>query len=250
MATPIIIPAYNEESHIASTLRSLPREGVRPIVALNASNDQTAEIAQGFGVELVVSVEQGKLLAIQQTLKMLGKNALDPFIVLDADTKPIFPQFWAKNMVKDLHPERQMPSALGGPVIFTDGQTLEDAIRTFRRARRTLQTRGASEVGRLPQSGPNMSLFLQNSEVLDSILALPNYWPGEDQAMNQVVLDQRGEYTASLSPSILAYTPTSESYLSSRERRRLGIKNARSKVLDSYIARGPEDAIPYESPHK
>ena len=250
MTTSIIIPAYNEEGHIASTLRSLPHEEVRPIVALNASNDRTAEIAEGFGAELVVSDEQGKLLAIQQALKMLGKNALEPFIILDADTKPIFPRFWARNMITGLHPERQLPSALGGPVIFTDGQIIEDAIRTFRRARRTLQTRSASEVGRIPQSGPNMSLFLQNSEALDSILALPNYWPGEDQAMNQVVLDHGGEYTASLSPYILAYTPTSESYLSSRERRRLGIKNARSKVLDSYVARGPEDAIPYEPPHK
>lgn len=97
---------------------------------------------------------------------------------------------------------------------------------------------------------PFIVLDEDTKPILDFILALPNYWPGEDQAMNQVVLDRGGEYTASLSPSILAFTPTSESYLSSRERHRLGIKNARSKVLDSYIDRGPENAIPYEPPHK
>ena len=241
MITTVIIPAFNEERNIALTLSSLPREGIRPTVALNGTSDNTENIAIGFGVEVVETTEQGKLLAIQRVLKILGQDALNPIIILDADTKPIFRNLWARNMVKGLRPETNSPSATGGPVVFTNGKITEDSILTFRRARRTLKN---DEV-RLPQNGPNMSLYLQNSNVLDSILSLPNYWPGEDQAMNQVVLDHNGNYTASLNLSILASTPSSESYLSSRDRKQLGLENARARVLEAYVSRGPKNTNPY-----
>jgi glycosyltransferase involved in cell wall biosynthesis len=64
MKTPVIIPAYNEEQNIHKLLRSLPSELVDPIVAVNGSTDNTADIAESFGAKVYSLPEQGKLPAI------------------------------------------------------------------------------------------------------------------------------------------------------------------------------------------
>lgn len=77
MKTPVIIAAYNEAELIGKCLSHLDRDQVEPIVSVNGSTDATAEIARGFGVKVLDRPEQGKLPAIQDALKLLGRTAIN-----------------------------------------------------------------------------------------------------------------------------------------------------------------------------
>jgi glycosyltransferase involved in cell wall biosynthesis len=104
MKTPVVIAALNEERNIGRTLDTLPRDLTEPIVVVNGSSDNTAAIARRFTDQVYDLPEQGKMPAIQFAMKRLGNRALDPFIVLDADSAPIFPRHWSDAMVKNITP--------------------------------------------------------------------------------------------------------------------------------------------------
>lgn len=76
MRAPVIIPALNEELYIGRTLEALPANRVEPLVAVNGSTDQTAQIAESFGVRVLDIESPGKLPAIQLALRALGNRAL------------------------------------------------------------------------------------------------------------------------------------------------------------------------------
>jgi glycosyltransferase involved in cell wall biosynthesis len=79
----LVIPAYNEEPVIESTLRSLPA-GVfdRVIVAVNGSTDRTAERARAAGAEVVETAELGYGAACLAVLDQAGDDIL---VFLQAD---------------------------------------------------------------------------------------------------------------------------------------------------------------------
>jgi glycosyltransferase involved in cell wall biosynthesis len=119
---PVIIPAFNEEERIAATLASLPEEFVDPIVAVNGTTDRTSEIVENFGVPVLETDEQGKLPAIQMTLKSLGERALSPLIILDADTRPLMPVLW-QTLMNDYLTDASHggPVVVGGPTWLSGG---------------------------------------------------------------------------------------------------------------------------------
>ena len=114
----MIIPAYNEARTIRKTLDSLPADLTEPIVAVNGEDDGTLAIAEQLGVETLLSEEQGKMRAIQQALGYIGSSGvLEPILLLDADTQPVFARRWHDGMVSRLQSDDR-PMSIGGPVNF------------------------------------------------------------------------------------------------------------------------------------
>ncbi|MFH1972573.1 MAG: glycosyltransferase [archaeon] len=78
----VIIPAFNEERVIESTLKSLPSD-VEKIVVCNACTDNTAEIARKYGKVVELS-EKGVSKARNRGVE---EASFDKIIFLDADIK-------------------------------------------------------------------------------------------------------------------------------------------------------------------
>ena len=82
MAVSVIIPAYNEESVIENTLKSIP-ENTQKIVICNACTDKTAEIARKYA-EVIELPKKGVSYARNVGAKMAKHDKL---VFLDADIK-------------------------------------------------------------------------------------------------------------------------------------------------------------------
>jgi cellulose synthase/poly-beta-1,6-N-acetylglucosamine synthase-like glycosyltransferase len=87
----ILIPAHNESSLIAETIRSVASQllsGDRLIVVADNCSDSTATIAAAEGAEVVVrtdSVRRGKGYALDRGVRHLESNPPDVVLILDAD---------------------------------------------------------------------------------------------------------------------------------------------------------------------
>lgn len=244
--TPVIIPAYKAESSIARTLRSLPKSGIEPIVAVNGERDATGEIADSFGATVHHFEEQGKLPAIQRVLKGLGDRAFKPVIILDADTRPVFPERWHQSILRTLDDGRHhVPAAVGGPVLFTEGgvlnATVTSAVR-FRRAHNEPVWTGDV----LGAAGPNMALHLRTQDAADDIMNLPHIWPGEDWAILEQVRNRGGNVYQSTALAMLSLTPASDSWPTVLERIRIGREESRRRITDHYIARAATSSLSYD----
>lgn len=86
MTTAIIIPAYNEQERIGSTLAALKKvSGVDKIIVVDdGSTDNTVEIAKEAGVQVIAMEEnQGKGEALRRGLA--ATREMDVIVFLDAD---------------------------------------------------------------------------------------------------------------------------------------------------------------------
>jgi cellulose synthase/poly-beta-1,6-N-acetylglucosamine synthase-like glycosyltransferase len=87
----VLIPAHDEESGLAATLRNvMPQLGVNDRVLVVADNcsDQTAEIARSLGADAVERnnpARRSKGYALAHGIDLLAKSPPDVLIVLDAD---------------------------------------------------------------------------------------------------------------------------------------------------------------------
>jgi cellulose synthase/poly-beta-1,6-N-acetylglucosamine synthase-like glycosyltransferase len=87
----VLIPAHNESSLIAETIRSVAPQllgGDRLIVVADNCSDSTAAIAAAEGAEVVVrtdSVRRGKGYALDRGVRHLESNPPDVVLILDAD---------------------------------------------------------------------------------------------------------------------------------------------------------------------
>ena len=244
--TPFIIPAYNEESRIEATLRCLPKDLVEPIVAVNGSTDQTAMLAKEYGCAVNILPEQGKLPAIQATLRELGDRALEPLMILDADTRPMIPHLWLYGMLRSLtNKGPDVPEAAGGPVWFTNGTVVNSTIRSLERMGRAVRTRSSKDASKVGQCGPNMGLHLKNKTTLENILALDHYWPSEDRAMINTVLSHGGHLAQPTKPSVLALTYYSSSFLPLSVIKKIGREEARAITFNDYVRRGAPGSKPF-----
>ena len=87
----IVVPAHNEASMIAATLRSiLPELGAsdRLIVVADNCSDETAAVATTCGAETIVRADvtrRGKGFALDFAIRHLARAAPDVVIVIDAD---------------------------------------------------------------------------------------------------------------------------------------------------------------------
>jgi cellulose synthase/poly-beta-1,6-N-acetylglucosamine synthase-like glycosyltransferase len=103
----VIIPAYNEEMVIASTLKSIIDAGVQPIhiyVINDASKDRTAEFAGAMGVNVINNPKNlGKAGGVTRALDIIlsDNDHITHVCFLDADT--ILDEDYFNEMQRTLH---------------------------------------------------------------------------------------------------------------------------------------------------
>ena len=97
----IVIPAYNEEENLLSTLSSFselrPRVPTELLVVNNNSNDRTQEILDKLEVNSIFQPKQGRTYARQ-----LGLEKARGQIILSADADSIYPADWGTQFVQTL----------------------------------------------------------------------------------------------------------------------------------------------------
>lgn len=82
----VIIPAYNEARFIGSVVLGLKRRPVAILVVDDGSSDDTAEIAQAAGADVLqLANNQGKGAALNAGLEVVRKAAPDAVVIIDAD---------------------------------------------------------------------------------------------------------------------------------------------------------------------
>ncbi len=250
MKTQVLIPAKNEGQRLSVLLERLPRHQVEPIVAVNGSEDDTAEVARRYTDRVFEFEASGKLPAIQSTLKQLGERALEPMMLIDADTVPLLPEAWHRIGLRALTSNNH-PVMMSAPVIFRQNKAgrMAPLVRSAFRYVQTASTR--SEVRHTgvggAQYGPNMGMRLFSKLALDTVVELPNIWPEMDVAHTQVVMESHPlatfeqlihPFASALTPEPAAMQPISE-----------WIKNSASAheaTRRAYRESGPEGTTTYQ----
>lgn len=223
---PVLIPARNEAAVIKRTLNSLPHQ-VEPIVVANDCTDNTVEIAEKFGATVIEQEKGGKLLALQSGLKHLGERALEPVLVLDADSRPISKR-WHKTMERATQRQPAVPRLVGGLVCFTSGiDALSGLVYSFK------PVIDAKRNGDSHIRGANLAMRITSQQLLDRILDLPNYWPGEEPALVESFRDYDGQIALTTNPMAMVATDGSRlTSLSTRITR--GGQYTHNHFVDSY----------------
>lgn len=251
MKTPVLIPARNEAASLGTLLDALPAGSVDPIVIANGCEDDTADVASGYGASVMDLAEPGKLPAVQFALRSLGSRAIGaPVIMTDADSVPVLPRQWSMQL--PTHAERQARSSpvqtaiVAGPVIAHQGTSrYSNVLRSARRFVRQAQFQFDKDA-RGVWCGANIAIRLGSADELEAVLSMPHYWPGEDIALADM-LRQRGA-TASQSLSPRQAVAQSARYSSPILEYRWSVPKAiRHRVnVAAYEQRGAPGSFPYE----
>ncbi len=240
MKFPVVIAAHNEQEVIGRTLSRLDATLFEPVVVANGCTDETANIAKEYGAYVIERQEQGKLPAIQEGLRYLGARALDPVFFTDADSYPLSNKRWQRIMLGEVN--ETTPQIISGPIVHIDGANFaSDAVRTVKRQ---LDIRRAKHQGLTHCFGANVLSHLKDETVLEAVLDLPHIWPGEDRAIEELVVRSGGEKVQVTDPraSILTssrYLPPVGHVL------RVGKAQARREILDFYDERAAEGSITF-----
>ncbi|MFI5271004.1 MAG: glycosyltransferase [Candidatus Saccharimonadales bacterium] len=252
MSVPVLIPARNEAAHIANTLDALPRD-VEPIVIPNGCTDYTAEIAEDFGVSVLRGSEEGKLPALQFAIQHLGERALEPFVALDADSRPLRPEKWIDAMMKargKLDTER--PAMVTGSHIF---EGINPLVLTFLNMSTWWNQQRGHQDPRFPMSAANLLFHLRDQETVDRILELPHIWPMEDKALRDVVIERNGGLISTVNRNARVVTDAADRYTGLFSNFKFDLKlifslapveqDAESAIAESYIVEAPPNSVTY-----
>lgn len=236
----VIIPARNEECALPELLGRLSPELYRPIVAINDTQDNTRQVVENYGVESVNIEQAGKMLAIQEAIRKLASSSsgdsLLPTLIIDADTVPIFPQRWGRLMVESLM-QTDHPAVVSGLSVFRGGGIMRSSFWTAYRSWFALRYSENDPV--MPSYGPNMGIRLHNADVLDAVLALPNFWPGEDKALSDTICERGGVKRLLLNPLGTCFTDVPENYFCPTEL----LRKSREELFARLASRYTEEKI-------
>ena len=254
MNFPVLIPARNEAAHIANTLQALPPEA-EPIVIPNGCNehDNTGEIAEEFGATVLDGSPHGKTRAIQFAVHHLGERALDPFMVLDGDTRPLRQEKWLGEMVRareELDPDA--PAIVTGSYMY---EGLHPVTQSLMNLVVRIDNRRFYRRPDYAMSGANMLLHLSDRATLRGFLELPNVWPLADKAMRKLVLDHDGQVANTIHPDARVVTDARDRYkglfanlkISPRELffGPLTFSDPNEDMLRTYMDEAPPSSISY-----
>lgn len=118
VAISVIIPAYNEELLLPRALRALKRQDYKKpfeiIVIDNASTDQTAAVAQKYGVKVIAEPQKGYAYALNR-----GFREARGEIVCVTDADSIVPKNWVSQINKHFKKE-PTAVAFGGNLELCD----------------------------------------------------------------------------------------------------------------------------------
>jgi len=246
MEIPIIIAARKEADHIGHTLDVLSKQAyeVKPIVIINGRKDGTADIAREAGATVLES-PAGKMLAIQEGLRHLGKRALEPLLILDADTRPLS-KLWSGRMVNELHDlSNHKPAIVWGPYVFSNEIIQPLGVYYTAKSMRVSWTDRHKDKPRTIRGG-NTGLYINNDEVLEELLELNNYWPRADVAIFDTMKRHEANHKVIMSPQ--AWGLTSGFRIMDTIRKIIKAPKHQSKAMDdSYSCDAPAGSIPYFS---
>lgn len=138
----IIVPAYNESMRIESTLASINNSlvssdiPVEVILVDNGSSDQTKEIAQDFGVNVIKEQSKGIGYARQTGLESVRSTSS---YILTTDADSVVPQSWIRQHYSALQ-DSNVVYTYGGIRFLIDEETskLTNVIFPFYLAARGL----------------------------------------------------------------------------------------------------------------
>lgn len=119
MRISVIIPAFNEENYIAKTLERITQYAspslLEIVVVNNASNDRTAQVAQGFPKVRVVNEPQKGLTRARQA----GLKAAQGDVLAFVDADSLVPENWFKIIEREFSADPDLV-CLSGPYIYYD----------------------------------------------------------------------------------------------------------------------------------
>lgn len=249
MEFPVLIPARNEEERIRRGLNALTRQSqnVEPIVIINGSADNSADIARRYGATVLESAE-GKVPALQEGLRHLGRKALEATLILDADSRPIS-KHWSQRMVAETEQiARGKPGITWGPYVFKD-DTNPLVASFFTLA--SMQVSWADRHKGHPRTirGGNTALRIADAELLDDLLAMPNYWPRDDVAIYDTFVSHGANKKVVFHPEAWVYT--SGNRLSEALKKIIKERRSPNEIYgESYASEAPQGSEPYNSPHQ
>jgi glycosyltransferase involved in cell wall biosynthesis len=129
----IVIPAYNEESHIGACLKAISKLELKPyevIVVDNMSTDKTAEIARSFAFARVIQeTKQGVVYARDR-----GFNAARGDIIGRIDCDTLLPSNWTAKLA-NIFQDDSVDAVSGGIHFYDIGlQHIIDGVDAYWRA--------------------------------------------------------------------------------------------------------------------
>jgi glycosyltransferase involved in cell wall biosynthesis len=246
MEIPVIVAARNEAQNIGRSLDTLSKQiyKVEPIVVVNGSTDRTADIARSTGARVLES-DEGKMRAIQEGLRFLGKRALDDVLILDGDSRP-FSNKWSRRLTAETRMlPAENPAIVWGPYVFSED------INPVAGAFFTATSMYISWADRRKESprtvrGGNTCLKIRDDELLEDFLNLDNYWPREDVAILDTAMEHNANKKVVL--SLEAWVLTSGVRLNEALKRIIKERRHASSIYDdSYASEAPPDSKPYYS---
>lgn len=240
---PVIIAAINEERYIGRALKGLDAATTDPYVITNGSTDRTAEIARRFGARVDELPDPGKLPAMQHGMRHLGDKALGPVLFMDADSFPLASKRWAPEMASHLT-DTERPALVAGTIAFNEGNLVASALRTIKEVRRAGQIAAGDQPPIEAVYGVNMGLRLNDSDLLDEMVALPHVWPGEDRYLASKVAEWGGD--VSVATGARARMVTSARYHTSLLRRIIKGKQAVTEEAHQGYTRRAAPAATHE----
>ena len=243
--TPVIIAARNEERDLPATLVALSRNPeLKPVIAVNGTDDQTAERAAAMGARVFECGMPFKLAALQlATGGLLDEGHKGPLLYTDADT--LVGPNWAASMRRTFRSgtEAQSPQVVLGGVAFHMGSNeLFDFARSARLAvKNHVIARSGEQIG---ASGANMAIdFGGRGKAVEAYMGLdPKLFIGEEQAIIDSLRAIGAVVLSSASFSSIALTRNDRHDL----RQLLGLRQPNATPED-HIAYYPEypDIVPY-----
>ncbi|HWE56910.1 MAG TPA: hypothetical protein VG435_15470 [Acidimicrobiales bacterium] len=243
MTTPVLISARNEGEHIGVTLKHLPA-GTRPVVIANGcdEDDRTVEVARGMGAEVIEMADAGKMQAVQAGIRRLGPAAIEPFVTIDADTRPLSPRLWLSGLrAGRRRVDAERPAVIVGPSIFIRHGLPMPVRTTWYNLK---QYRSRRDVQRGEFRGLNMLVHAQNAAMVERILDLPPFWPGEDLAVARLIERNGGHAFKTIDPRAAVVTDGSR-VPSAWEVVRRGNVATKSVEMASYLHDAPLGSIPF-----
>ena len=129
MLVSIVVPAFNEEKYIRRCLDALARQyhphfEVETIVVDGNSTDHTREIAQEYGMPVLVQKHRGIAQARQ-----MGFEAARGEIVASTDADSAPPREWLARLVAELQGAQVV--GVYGPIRLYDGKGYEDFVSHY-----------------------------------------------------------------------------------------------------------------------
>lgn len=156
----------------------------------------------------------------------------------------MFPKLWLKSMLKAREREDpNIPTVINGPVVFGRINPLLAACRNIAYWRFLIKTLQDQTSG---PCGMNVLVDLKDDQTLESVLEMPNFWPRDDVALRDTILDHGGQYVKIINLAAIALTDGVR-FPDLLTRFQLGGAKTRELIDQSYLEEAAPGSMPYKT---